>query len=372
MAGEARMIGAALAVALVVAVLVPQQAVAQQRPAATAPSDAATRAMGGEGGSDAGDAAGPEEPATIADDGIVDLEAMVVSGAQPGPGMWKVSSGGNVLHILGTVSPLPRRMEWMSAEVESVIAGAQVVIGVPIVTVDADIGFFRGMTLVPAMLRARNNPGKRPLREMVTPELYTRWTALKSRYIGSDRGVEKRRPLLAAQELYAAALRKSGLRMGGVVGPVIDKARKAADVPLVESTVRLQLADPKGVLKEFNESDLADRECFAGTMDRIETDLDNMRARANAWAVGDIEGLRALPHENHYTVCLEAVTGSALARKLGMDDLPRQAGEAWLQNVDKALAEHPASFATLPMHQLLGEGGMLEKLAARGYAIESP
>ncbi|GGK01511.1 TraB/GumN family protein [Luteimonas terricola] len=178
------------------------------------------------------------DPARVAaDDDIVDLEAMVVSGAQPGPGMWKVSSGDHVLYILGTVSPLPRRMEWMSAEVESVIADAQVVIAPLAVVVDADIGIFRGMALLPAMLRARNNPGKRPLREVVSPELYARWEVLKARYMGRDRGVEKRRPLLAARELYEAALRKSGLRMGG----------------------------------------------------------DTMRARANAWAVGDLEGLRALP-----------------------------------------------------------------------------
>lgn len=322
-------------------------------------------------------AAGIEEPEAVPvvaapDDGIVDLEAMVVSGAQPGPGMWKVSSGGNVLYILGTVSPLPRRMEWMSDDVEAVIADAGVVISSPAVVVDADIGIFRGMALLPSMLRARNNPGKRPLREMVSPELYARWEVLKARYMGRDRGVEKRRPLLAAQELYEAALRKSGLRMGGVVGPVVANARKAAGVPLVDTTVRLEVEDPKGVLKELNESDLADRECFAGTLDRIETDLDNMRARANAWAVGDIEGLRALPWDNHYATCQDAVTGSALAQRLGIDDLPRRAKEAWLSNVEQALDEHPASFALLPMHQLLGDEGMLATLAARGYAIESP
>ncbi|MGY0651540.1 TraB/GumN family protein [Luteimonas sp. A537] len=303
---------------------------------------------------------------------IVDLDTMVVSGAQPGPGMWTVRSGDHVLHILGTVSPLPRRMEWSSAGVEAVIAGSQVVIGAPSIAVGADLGFFRGMALVPAMLRARNNPGKRPLSEVVSPQLYARWQVLKARYMGRDRGVEKRRPLLAAQALYEAALDKSGLRMSGVVGPVVRKARKAGDVPLVATTVRLTVEDPKAVLKELGESDLADRECFAGTMDRIETDLDNMRARANAWALGDIEGLRALPYENHYTSCQDALTGSALARRLGIDDMPRRAGEAWLENVDRALAEHGSSFAMLPMHHLLGADGMLEKLAARGYAIEAP
>lgn len=310
------------------------------------------------------------QPASTGD-GIVDLETMVVSGVQPGPGMWKIRNGEHTLYLLGTVSPLPRRMEWMSAEVEAVVARAQAVIEPPMVKVDSDIGLFRGMALVPAMLRARNNPGKRPLRDVVSPQQYARWEVLKARYMGRDRGVEKRRPLVAAQELYEAALRKSGLRVG-MLTPVVHKAARSAGVPLVESTVRLQIENPKDVLKEFNASDLADRECFAGTMDRIETDLANMRARANAWAEGDIKGLQALPYENHYARCQEALTGSALARKLGIDDLPRRAREAWLANAERALADNATSFAMLPMHELPGEGGVLEQLRARGYAIEAP
>src|SRR5690606_15674600 len=48
-------------------------------------------------------AASAIDPPRGPDDGIVDLDAMVVSGAQPGPGMWKVTRGDHVVHILGTV-----------------------------------------------------------------------------------------------------------------------------------------------------------------------------------------------------------------------------------------------------------------------------
>ena len=42
------------------------------------------------------------------------LEAVVVTGVQPGPGLWKVSKGEHVLWILGTLSPLPNQMQWDS------------------------------------------------------------------------------------------------------------------------------------------------------------------------------------------------------------------------------------------------------------------
>jgi len=311
-------------------------------------------------------------PEPAHDDRVVDLETLVVSGVQPGPGMWKVSRGDNTLYILGTVSPLPRRMQWESSEVESVIARSQVVIGPPLVAVGTNVGFFRGVRLVPAMLRARNNPDGRLLRDIVAPDLYARWEVLKARYIGRDRGVERRRPLLAAQELYDAALRRSGLRMTGVIWPVVTAAAESAGVPVIDTTVRVPVEDPKGLLDDLSRSDLADRECFAGTLARIETDLDNMRARANAWAIGDLEGLAALPYEDHYAVCQDALTASALARRIGLDDVPQRAQQAWLDNVEQALDQHAVSFAMLSMHQLLGDGGMLERLAAKGYVIESP
>lgn len=71
---------------------------------------------------------------------IKDLETLVVTGVQPGPGLWRVSHEGNVLWILGTVSPLPAKMKWESAEVEAVIADSQQVLLPPSVTMTADVG----------------------------------------------------------------------------------------------------------------------------------------------------------------------------------------------------------------------------------------
>ena len=64
-----------------------------------------------------------EDTSPLPDD-IKIMEAMVVTGAQPGPGMWKVSKGDNVLWIMGTQSPLPKKMEWASRDVEKTIARA--------------------------------------------------------------------------------------------------------------------------------------------------------------------------------------------------------------------------------------------------------
>ena len=49
-------------------------------------------------------------------------------GAQPGPALWKVSSGDRELWILGEVAPLPRKVKWKSKQFEDLLAGSQEVI----------------------------------------------------------------------------------------------------------------------------------------------------------------------------------------------------------------------------------------------------
>ena len=46
------------------------------------------------------------------------LEPVLVTGEQPGPGLWKVSKGDHVLWILGAQYPLPKKMLWRGREVE--------------------------------------------------------------------------------------------------------------------------------------------------------------------------------------------------------------------------------------------------------------
>jgi len=130
--------------------------------------------------------------------------------------------------------------------------------------------------------------------------------------------------------------------------------------------------DPKAALKEFNASTLDDTACFAGTMARIETDLGNMRARANAWAIGDTAALRALPFHNQYVECVNAVTETGLARRLGIDDLLARADKAWVDAAEDALAKNAVSFAILPIAQLVSGDGYAAKLRAQGYVVEAP
>ena len=52
------------------------------------------------------------------------IEEVQVSGERPGPGLWKIRRGENTVYVLGTTSPLPRKMKFRSRELEKVLSEA--------------------------------------------------------------------------------------------------------------------------------------------------------------------------------------------------------------------------------------------------------
>ncbi len=304
---------------------------------------------------------------------IIEMDAVVVSGVQPGPGLWKVRHGERTLYILGTVSPLPRGMEWHSDEVTAVLEETGAVLGSPGVSIGANVGMLRGLTLLPSAMRAINNPDGKTLEQVLPADVYARWAALKTRHLGRDRGVEKKRPMFAASELYESAVKRAGLRRG-VVGPVLEAALKRRKMKSTSTMLGLKIDDPKSAIADFRAEALKpeDIECFSRTLDIVEHDLPEMVARANAWAVGDIEALQSMPLESQYRACLSAWSDSEVARKRGISDIDARVRARWMEVAEEALAKHETVFATVPIAELLRPGGYLELLAAKGYEVESP
>lgn len=300
------------------------------------------------------------------------LEAVVVSGVQPGPGLWRVAKDDHVMWVLGTLKPLPKRMQWESREVEQVIASSQAVLLGPSAGLRTEIGFFRGLFLLPAALGSRKNPEKEKLVEVVPPDLYARWLPLKAKYIGRSRGVEKQRPLFAALKLYEKAINSNRMTVDSVVLQTVKKIAKKHKVPIDGPEIKIDIGDPRQAIRDFAGSRLDDLDCFAKTLDRLETDLGAMRERANAWATGDIEALRALPFADQNQACSDAILNAAVMRDRGLNDLRQRLATAWLSAAEDAIAKNESTFAVLPMAEILKADGYLETLRARGYEVEEP
>ncbi|MGP1609416.1 MAG: TraB/GumN family protein, partial [Burkholderiales bacterium] len=141
------------------------------------------------------------------------LETVIVTGRVTGPGLWEVYKDGNAhnLWIMGTLNPLPANIQWDSTAVRDLISGADEVLWAPGYSVNVKANIFQQAMLGINYLRAQKNPEGKSLKEVLPPALYARWMTLKSRYMPRNSSVERKRPLVAAQELLDAAIKQAQL-----------------------------------------------------------------------------------------------------------------------------------------------------------------
>ncbi|HEX6572116.1 MAG TPA: TraB/GumN family protein, partial [Steroidobacteraceae bacterium] len=265
---------------------------------------------------------------------------------------------------------LPRKLVWRPTEVESTIRASQAVIAPP--SINASVGPLGGITLLPSLIGARNSPDGRRLAEILPGGLYARWLTLKEQYLGKNDTVERWRPIFAASELYEAALARSQLVPYAGVWPQVEKIARKAGVRVVEPEIEVRIEKARAAVKEFKRTSLDDVECFERTLRRLETDLDLMRERANAWAVGDVERLRRLAPVERATACIGVLLESSLVQERGYGDVIERARLAWLRAVEEALARNASTLAVTSVDELLRPDGHFARLRRSGYVVEEP
>ena len=312
------------------------------------------------------------QPLYLPDDGIRTEATVVVTGEQPGPGLWLVRKGSNELYILGTLNPLSAKMQLAGAGIDAVISRSQEVIRAPSLSVGTDTSKLRLLMLAPSLIGIRNNPGRKTLQDVLPPTLYARWQPFKQRFLPGDDKVEKMRPMFAANELYRAAIKRSGMSnkdpSAAIVTAAIEKHHPAVSVV----NLGVKVKDPKAAIKQMKTARFNDLECMERTLDRLGVDMDVLRLRANAWATGDIATLKVNPVPSNYQACLDAVSESALGQQIGMGDSQGRVRAMWLAKAEQALAKNATTFAILPISDMLESGGYLDVLRAKGYTVLAP
>jgi uncharacterized protein YbaP (TraB family) len=307
------------------------------------------------------------DPATVESVPIVaDLpEEIEVLGERPGPNLWKVSKEDHVLWVLGTLQPLPKRMTWRSKAVESVLDESQEVLaGQP--AVDIDAGPIAAIKLYFKWRRTSRNPGDALLKDVLPPPLYARFSALKAKYAPHDDRVEELRPILAAGRLFQKAIETSGLTTDNDIEEAVRRLARKHRVKVRE--VKLSIENPGGLITELGEIPTeAQISCLEATIARLETDVDAMKARARAWALGRVDVLRELASPGQQEACWAALSSGPRLNELGV-----RVKSSWIEAAEDALAKNRVTLALQSMDRLLGPDGILAALQSKGYDVEGP
>jgi uncharacterized protein YbaP (TraB family) len=298
------------------------------------------------------------------------MEEVLVSGEQPGPGLWQVRHQEHRLWILGTLTPLPNDLKWRSRELESALAQSQLVLAP--VRLRTDIGLFKGLSLLPAALRARKLPDKVSLAEVLGSERHARWGAQRDRYLRGNDAVEGWRPLFAVGELYDEALEAERMDRRRDVWQAVRRLARRQDVPVREPKIELSIEDPRGLINDFAATPVAaDLPCFDSLLERVAAQLPLLRERGEAWARGDVARLRRLSVEETERSCLAAVTTSPRLSREYEQALARWRLD-WIIAAESALLRNRGTVAVLPMRELLAADGLLAQLRSRGYEVVAP
>jgi uncharacterized protein YbaP (TraB family) len=290
---------------------------------------------------------------------------VVVEGRHQGPRMWIVRRGDHTLWILGTIAPLPKKMVWQPDAVQEVLRQSQQVVPAwPAYGIGANP--ITALRVYIEWRRLEKPPDNLPLRETLPPQLYARVAALEARYDPRDRKLEQMRPMLAARELLMRVFDAAGLALHNEVQDEVLSLARRQGVRIHQDKLRIE--DPVHVLKDVGATPLAGEvACLDAVVTLLETDLGAMQARARAWALGDVDALRRLPHADDRTACLAAVSTSERVRKL-----IAAASDDWLLAVQDGLARNHGTLAVQSMDRLLGTDGALAVLRSRGYEVTGP
>ncbi len=346
---------------------------------------------------------------------------IVVEGKQPGPPMWRVKNGDNTLYIFAWLSPIPDKIFWESRRVEEVISEAQEYIMMP----DADISvsplvmlnpinIVRGMSLGKRVTR---NEDKAELSEVLPPELYSRFVALKQRYFPRNKKIEKMRPLIAGAQMERIIQKEAGLVPADDVGKRIRRlVKRNRDITETEILYerRLEGGFKEGRKKTWRKCstgpipghraisrnsssfhspgmldggfrDLASRvetlvdsfprelelSCFERQLSRMEEDLEEMQYRANTWAQGYIQEFKFIPLPGDADDDCTQLIATSSEQDI-YEDITSTLKQEWLTAAEKALASNTVTFAVLDFSELLLKDGLVAKLKDRGYEVLEP
>jgi hypothetical protein len=242
---------------------------------------------------------------------------------------------------------------------------------------DEKVGIFRGLSLLPAAMKARKNPEDAELKELVPPDVYARWLVQKRKYLRYNDSVENWRPIFAGEKLRREAYDDLDLRESGMVWDRLSKLVKQKKIKTTAPSLRFtfKASELRATIKKFSKEELADAECFDTTLKLVEaiSDRDTENARARAWATADLEKLAALPPlPNPIVPCAVAVMSSQVAKDVIPADIRERLYALWIDAAVQSLATNQTTLGVVSLAKLTRDDGYLSRLRELGYVIEAP
>ena len=303
----------------------------------------------------------PASPTTETDES--GMEVVLVLGQQPGPGLWKVSSGEHVMWILGEISPYPRKVKWVSKRFENLLGNSQELL------LDFSGYWQANHSDTRKLILAEMLPPGVKLEDVIAPELYRQFEKAARRFHAQP-DIDELRPFAATNRLVVSAMDSMDMKSFSARFTAEQLARKGRIKITRFSAPDLAFEDR---LKNWQQESNA--ACLERLLATLADGGAGVRRLANAWSQGEIETLRELVPRYSFSrdgfrsgECAAAMHGGekqAAAYKL-------RRTQSWMKEAKRALRSNRRTMAVVPMSELFAPDGYLAALRAAGYEIEEP
>jgi uncharacterized protein YbaP (TraB family) len=278
-------------------------------------------------------------------------DELLVRARVPGPAWWKVSNGESTVWILGAPTGLPKGVTWNEKALKARLAESNLLILPP----DLRPGPFRALTFF--LRHGKEFRSQRPVEQTLPEPLARRFAALREKLGKPASRYAKWRPALAGLILAGDALQPARIRQGEPQARIESMARAAGVRTRVVSHHGGEMLD--GLL---GISDEAHQRCLQDMLDEAEAGPQLIEAASQGWTVGDLR--EALNVQRGFDHCLASLPGISALLERGQADTAAA--------IREALARPGHAVALVDLRSLLARGGVVERLRAQGFTVQTP
>jgi uncharacterized protein YbaP (TraB family) len=284
------------------------------------------------------------------------IETVTVKG-EPGPAVWHLTRGNSEVWLLGTAGPLPKDMAWNRQYVAELFDGARAIL----FPAKADVNIVDAAWFLVWHGSELRLPHGQTLESGLSDDLRTRFIAARDAVGGDKSDYSSDIPIRAAIRLQQDLFTKTNVEPREPRRTI----EGLADAKHIHSEPVGHFEAMDAVRDILKLSAEQQRVCLSQAVDDVSWALAHSEKTSRAWAVGDIQGLKANFGESRLYNCV-----AQAVRAIG--DIDAHNSAATVTAIDTALNQPGKTIVVIGLGLLLRKGGVLEQLEARHIAIEGP
>jgi len=284
------------------------------------------------------------------------IETVVVTARKPGLVMWRITKGDSSVILIGFVGPVPKDLNWNKDGVTDALTGARQLL----LNAQASVGLVEGLWYLTWHSGDIYLPSGTTVETTLPEPLRKRYLAALAKSHHDADHYSSLRPPLALLRLEGDVIEAGGLTNKE---PANDIEKIARHLGVSAKPVADYEALP--MMRALPQMSAAANEaCAKDALDDLDDIAAHSKVAAEAWAVGDLDTLKANWSEQRFQSCIQVVPGVSVLFQRAVNDS--------VTATNAALTKPGKVVMLVSFGALLKKDGILDRLKAEGLEIEQP